>query len=168
MKARKVIAMLMISTLSALSFSALANPLKAEAQTPKVEDTCGKSVAGTYLITIKDSTGKFASRQLITLTRDGNVIIGDSNQGGISGVFNPFTAAQGTYQCVGQTKIRARALDFALPGGIARDDYQATFNLTTKTVTGTIALSFFGLTDNPLGSGTVAGTFTFEGQFIKL
>jgi len=59
------------------------------------DSTCGV-LSATYLLTALNSDGSFAARQLITLTEDRNVIVNDSAEGGVPGVFNPFTTAQGT------------------------------------------------------------------------
>ncbi len=175
MKIRKTLVGLTISVLSAISITQVLNIHKAEAEVaiaPKSEQAiCSKFVTGTYLTTIKDANGGFASRGLITLTNDGNFIVGDSNQGGISGVFNPFTTSQGTWACTGRREIAARYINFSLSNqggtGIARADYRASFDPTTKTVQGTITLQFFDLQGNPLdGDGVDGGTFPFTGQLI--
>ncbi|MEH2242250.1 hypothetical protein [Nostoc sp.] len=175
MKIRRTLLGLTISILSVMSLSDIWNIQKVLAES--VNDTnskqavCSNFVTGTYLTTIKNSKGKFASRGLITLTKEGNFIVGDSDQGGVSGVFNPFTTGQGTWACTGRKEITARAIDFSLSNqggtGIARADYSATFDPTTQTVQGTISLHFFPLQSNPLeGSGTNGGTTFFTGKLV--
>lgn len=175
MKISKTLVALTLGVLSALSISDVLNIHKVQAES--VEDTnseqavCRKFVSGTYLTTIKDVNGNFASRGLITLTKDGNFIVDDSSQGGVAGVFNPFTTAQGTWTCTGKNEITARALDFSLSNqggtGIGRIDYRATFDPKTKTVQGTIVLRLFELQANPLlDDGQDGGTSSFTGQFV--
>ena len=139
----------------------------------QADDRCGP-LSATYLLTVLNSDGSFASRQVFTLTEDGNVIVDDSGQGGVTGVFNPFTTAQGTWECGSRsspTQANATTLDFSLPGSVAggqtigRDDYNITFHAVSKTISGTIELRFFPLSGNPLVSPLPApnSTFTFTG-----
>lgn len=175
MKIRKTLVGLTISVLSAISITQVLNIHKAEAEVvkdPKSEQAiCSNLVTGTYLTTIKDANGNIVSRGLITLTNDGNFIVGDSNQGGVSGIFDPFTTSQGTWVCTGRKEITARFVNFNISNqggtGIARADYHASFDPTTKTVQGTIVLHLFDLLGNPLdGDGRDGGTSSFTGQFI--
>ncbi len=133
------------------------------------QSSCPKALSGTYLTTILNPDSTVASRSLVTLIEDGNIIVGDSNQGGIVGQYDAFTTSQGSWVCKGKQSITARLLNFSTTnqGGtsIARTDYVATFNPKTKALGGSITLSYFGLTDNPLnGVGTTGGSFTFSGQ----
>ena len=141
------------------------------------DDACGP-FSGTYLITVLNSDGSFASRQLLTLTQDGNVVVDDSAQGGVTGVFNPFSTAQGTWQCEsGFSPIRAdaTALDFTFPGSvpggqnIGRTDYEITFHIVSKTISGTSDLRFFPLNGNPLMTPLPSpnASFTFTGVRVK-
>ena len=51
---------------------------------------------------------------------------------------------------------------------VARLDYTISFRNNGNQVTGTITLTTFPLTGNPLdGGGTVVGTFTFVGDLVK-
>jgi hypothetical protein len=135
--------------------------------------SCRSNVTGAYLTTIFNPDNSVASRGVITLTADGNFFVTDSNQGGITNAFNPFTSGQGAWKCNGKTGVSARSITFAFPGstgagGIGRADYQASFNPQTQTVQGTITLRFFGLNANPLLNNVPsAGTFNFSGQQIK-
>jgi hypothetical protein len=175
MKIRNTLVRVTIGVLSVVSIFDICNihEVKAESvlDSNSQQAVCSKFVTGTYLTTITDTQGKFLSRGLITLTQEGNFIVGDSSQGGISGVFNPFTTAQGTWACIGKREITARALDFSLSNtggtGIARVDYRATFDPRTQRVQGTISLRLFGLKDNPLvGNGQDGGTTFFTGQIV--
>ncbi|MBR8833244.1 MAG: hypothetical protein DSM106950_04160 [Stigonema ocellatum SAG 48.90 = DSM 106950] len=172
MRIFKTFTTLTVGVLSVLSISTVMNLHKANAQAAADNEQalCRKSVTGTYLITLTNASGNFASRSLITLTAEGNFIFNDSNQGGISGIFNPFTTGQGTWKCTGKKEVAARALDFSLSDqggtGIARNDYKATFNTRTNTVTGTINLQFFDLQADPLEGDIQSGTITFTGQRV--
>jgi len=133
------------------------------------QSSCPKALSGTYLTTILNPDSTVASRSLVTLIEDGNIIVGDSNQGGILDQYDAFTTSQGTWACKGKQSITARLLNFSTTnkGGtsIARTDYVATFNPTTKALGGSITLSYFGLTGNPLnGAGRPGGSFTFTSQ----
>ncbi|MGH7999003.1 MAG: hypothetical protein ACREPR_06145 [Brasilonema sp.] len=174
MKIFKTFTTLTVGIFSALSISTVMNLHKANAQPVADNDNeqkvCRKSVTGTYLITLKNASGDFTSRSLITLTADGNFVFSDSNQGGISGRFNPFTTGQGTWKCTGKKEVSARALDFSFSDqggtGIARNDYLATFDPQTHTVTGTINLQFFDLQGNPLEGDVQSGSTSFTGQRV--
>ncbi|MHC5826559.1 MAG: hypothetical protein ACYT04_64515, partial [Nostoc sp.] len=98
MKIRRTLIGLTIGVLSAISISDIWNIDKVNAASvndPNSQQAvCTKFATGTNLTTISDSTGKFASRSLITLTTDGNILVTDSNQGGVylgKNQFNPFT-----------------------------------------------------------------------------
>jgi hypothetical protein len=87
----------------------------------QADEQCGPPPA-TYFLTVLNSDGSFASRQVFTLTEDGNVVVGDSAQGGVTGAFNPFTTAQGTWECGSRsspTQANATTLDFSLPGSVS-------------------------------------------------
>ncbi|MBD2446659.1 hypothetical protein H6G76_05660 [Nostoc sp. FACHB-152] len=175
MKIHKTLLGLTIGVFTTVSILNICNTQKVKAESVinlnSEQTVCSRFVTGTYLTTIKDTKGKFASRALITLTKEGNLIVTDSNQGGISGQFDPFTTSQGTWACNGTKAITGRALNFSISNqggsGIARNDYQATFNQRTQTVEGTIELRLFGLQANPLqGNGQNAGSFSFTGQLV--
>jgi hypothetical protein len=137
------------------------------------DNACG-ALPGTYLLTVLNSSGSFSSRQLLTLTQDSNVIVDDSAQGGVTGEFNPFTTAQGTWACESRSapiQADATTLDFTLPGSVAggqsigRTDYEITFHAVSNTISGTIDLRFFPLTGNPLATPLPApsSTYSFTG-----
>jgi hypothetical protein len=175
MKIHKTLLGLTIGVLTTVSILDIWNIRKVKAESVidvnSEQKVCRRFVTGTYLTTIKDANGNFASRALITLTKDGNLIVTDSNQGGILGQFDPFTTSQGTWVCNGTRAIKGRALNFSISNqggrGIARNDYSATFDHRTQTVEGTIDLRLFGLQANPLqGNGQNAGSFSFTGQLV--
>ncbi|MCC5642322.1 hypothetical protein LC607_05020 [Nostoc sp. CHAB 5824] len=134
---------------------------------------CSKLVPGTYLTTILDANGNFASRGVITLTKEGNLFVTDSNQGGVSGAFNPFGDTQGSYRCIEKKAISATGINFGFSGNngvndIARSDIKAILNPITQTLQGTITVRSFALKANPLQEeGVLVGTFSFTGQRIN-
>ena len=154
-------------TVALIGVTSLASALEFDRNA--AHSSCPKALSGTYLTTILNPDSTVASRSLVTLIEDGNIIVGDSNQGGILEQYDAFTTSQGTWACKGKQSITARLLNFSTTnqGGtsIARTDYVATFNPKTKALGGSITLSYFGLTDNPLNSVDDSGErFTFTGQ----
>jgi hypothetical protein len=138
----------------------LLNPHKASADD---EGPNGRS----YVITVVDSTGAFASRGVITLHADQTMSVIDSGQGGPTFFF---TSQLGSWKPNGSGGVVARTIDFDFPpnADVARLDYSISFAQEHTQVTGTITLTTFPLQANPLdGGGTVAGTFTFTGQLIN-
>jgi hypothetical protein len=121
-----------------------------------------------YLITVKTSTGGFASRGVIVLHSDHTMSVTDSGEGGPTFFF---TSQLGVWKPDGRGGLVARTLDFDFPpnADVARLDYAISFSLQGTAVAGTITLTTFPLQANPLdGGGTIAGTFSFTGQLIKL
>ena len=140
--------------------------------------TCREFV-GTYLLTNFEEDGSFDSRSLITFWRDGNFSLIDSNQGGIPGVFNPFTEAVGSWTC-SRNDNRERVatmvtLDFTLPGTlntgqqIARVDFfDVTVDKKTGKIKGSAKLRFFPFDSNPLAPpDVIEDPFHFEGERVK-
>ncbi len=126
-------------------------------------------IGGTYLTTIKDSAGNFASRAVFTLHADHTMSGMDSGQGGPTYFFS---SQRGSWRPDGHRRIAARMVDFLfLSSGpvIARLDYTIVFATDRSRVTGTIILRTFPLLDeNPFdGEGDYIDTFTFVGEFIK-
>lgn len=123
---------------------------------------------GTYLLTIKDATGEFASRGVITLHGDHTLTAIDSAQGGPEFFFS---SQQGAWEPDGEGGAVGRTLDFdfQLPQDVARLDYVFDFRSDDKDVTGTITLTTFPLEGDPLHDeeGIVAGTFTFDGTRVR-
>jgi hypothetical protein len=126
---------------------------------------------GSYLTTIKDAGGNFASRSVITMHADQTILAVDSAEEGPKDYFG---SQLGTWKPAGNHRIAARTINFRYPhgtdpGGVARSDYVISFAPDRRQVTGTITLRTFPLEDgNPLeDEGTLIGTFTFEGEWIK-
>jgi hypothetical protein len=123
---------------------------------------------GSYLTTIKDSAGNFASRGVMTLHADQTISVIDSRQGGTEFFFS---SQLGSWKPDSYGRIVARTIDFDFPPNpdVARLDYTISFSPDRSQVTGIVTLSTFPLEGaNPLeGEGTVVGTFTFMGELIK-
>ena len=123
---------------------------------------------GSYLTTIKDSAGDFASRGVIALHVDRTMSVTNSGQQGPAFFFS---SQLGSWKPDGNRKIVARTIDFNFPPSpdVARVDYTFSFAQDRSQVTGTITLMTFPLENgNPLdGEGTVIGNFTFVGELIK-
>ncbi len=125
---------------------------------------------GSYLTTIQDSAGNFASRSVITLHADQTLLAVDSAEQGPNDYFG---SQLGTWKPVGNHRIAARTINFRYPrgtdpGGVARSDYVISFAPDRRQVTGTITVTTFPLETSPFdGEGTVLGTFTFVGELIK-
>ena len=132
----------------------------------QAEDDQGFS-GRSYVTTIKDSAGNFASRAVITLHADHTMSAIDSGQGGPSFFFS---SQLGSWKPDDHGGVLARTLDFDFPpnAAVARLDYAISFAEDHSQVTGTITLTTFPLQGDPLdGGGTVLGTFTFVGELIK-
>lgn len=61
---------------------------------------CSSKLAGSYLLSIDYSNGDLSSRAVLSLSKDGQLVVNDSTQGGVEGVFDPFTSGQGTWRCL--------------------------------------------------------------------
>ncbi len=171
-------ALLTASFLAAFGAGMLSPPVNAETLTP---ESC-KDVAGTYLTTVTDIEDVFMSRGLITFTSDGNFLVNDSGQGGLPGVFEPFSSGQGTWKCVEKLsdglKVEAVALTFTMPSAnrrpaIGRVDYTASVNPASNKITGKIALKFSSegdleMSDPVNAPGAVFEEFSFDGERVVL
>jgi hypothetical protein len=142
----------------------------------RADDDCGR-LAKSYLVNVI-SGGSLASREVLTLTHDGKAFTIDSNQGGVTGVSNPFSSEQGSWSCHPDNPVfqaTATVIDFCLtgtvPGGpsLARIDYKISSNPGSKAISGTIDLRFFPLKGDPLVNPLPppAASFTFTGVPIK-
>jgi len=92
---------------------------------------------GSYLTTVKDANGNFASRGVITLHADHTMSVIDSGQGG------PFlfSSQLGSWK-FNEKGVAGRTIDFDFPpnAGAARLDYTISFSQGGNQVTGTITL----------------------------
>ena len=127
----------------------------------------GRSFTGaTYVITVMDPQGNFASRGVIALHAGGTMSATDSGQGGPTFFFS---SQLGSWKPNTSGGVVARTIDFDYPpnADVARLDYTLQFTNKGTQITGTITLTIFPLTGDPLGSGgTVVGTFTFTGDVV--
>ena len=115
-----------------------------EAQTVDNAVTCRGILTGTFLTTIRASTGAFASRSAVTLHGDGTQSAIDSRQHqGVQGT--SFSAQQGAYRCTGSRTASATTLNFGFPRQetIARSDWSITYNTETKSIAGTITVFIY-------------------------
>lgn len=125
--------------------------------------------AGTFLITITDAHGAFASNSVITLHSDNSVAVIDSGQEG-NGV--SFSSQQGVWESEPNGTLKARTIDWSFPfatNGSARVDYTFNAGGGANQVSGSIVLTFFPPNGNPLdGGGSPGGTFTFTGRRVTI
>lgn len=117
-------------------------PLPSAAQTT---EPC-RAMAGTYLATIANGTGDYASRALITLFADGNLHIVDSSQDvGLQG--SSFSTQSGAWRCSTDASAAATTLNFGFPprGSIARSDWtlDQAHSKSGQALKGTIDLHIF-------------------------
>src|SRR5215831_17245930 len=105
----------------------------------------------TYLITITDAQGAFASRGVLTLHGDRTLSVIDSGQGGPAFFF---TSQLGAWKPDGKGGAVGRTLDFDFPPNadvdVARLDYTFTFRANDTQVRETITLRTFPLQGDPL------------------
>ena len=116
--------------------------LPARAQTT---EPC-RAMVGTYLATIVNSAGDYASRALITLHADGNLAIVDSAQDeGLQG--SSFSSQSGAWRCSTDASASARTLNFGFPPrtSIARSDWtlDQAHSKSGQALKGTIDLYIF-------------------------
>src|SRR5215471_18208335 len=93
---------------------------------PATADPLNVSHGATYLLTITDAHGTFASRLVITLHGDRTLSAVDSGQGGPAF----FSSQLGAWESDGPNSAVGRALDFDFPpnADVARADYTFTFS----------------------------------------
>src|SRR3974377_1426195 len=104
---------------------------------PAAADQGGSGAS--YLTTVKDSSGNFASRGVITLHADNTMSVIDSGQGGPAFLFS---SQLGAWKPDGKGGLVAKAVDFDFPSvDIARVDYTIQFSQNGTQITGTITLT---------------------------
>jgi hypothetical protein len=121
----------------------------------------------TYITTVKDSSGNFFTRTVLTLHADHTMSVVAADQGGPTFFF---TSQLGSWKPDGKGGVVAKTIDFDFPpnADVARIDYTISFAGDHDRVTGTETLTTFPLQGNPLdGGGTLLGTFTFTGELVK-
>jgi hypothetical protein len=139
-----------------------------------------RALVGTFVTSVSDIEGVFSSRGLATLTADGIFLMTDSAQSGLPGIYQPFSSAQGAWQCLGAEggTIRAAAtgLNFVLPGeglttGFGRTDYRLSLDSESGVLSGTVELSFTAQGDleaaDPVSApGPVLEKFELDGKRV--
>jgi hypothetical protein len=150
---------LVVVVVAAVGLVALLHPQRATADEGSVR-------GGSFLTTFTDSNGNFVSRGVITLHADHTMSVIDSGQGGPTFFF---TSQLGSWKPDGEGGAVGKTIDFDFPPNQASERLDYTFKFGNNgSATGTVVLTTFPLTGNPLdGGGTVAGTFTFVGQLIQ-
>ncbi len=140
---------------------------------------CGAFV-GAYVTTFTDREGVFSSRGLMAFTSDGLLLVSDSAQGGVPGIYDPFGSAQGAWRCLGveggKLQISAVGLNFVLPAdgrtpSFGRVDYRAGLDTQTGMVSGRATLRITSGKDlegmDPIGKpGAVVDEFHFDGKRV--
>jgi hypothetical protein len=119
-------------TIAAALAASLAS-LPAQAQAPSI--SCNAALVGTWLTTIQNAAGDYASRSLLTIHADGTMVSADSAQHqGMQG--SSFSAQHGA-------SAAATTMNFGFPNreSIARSDW--TLAHDGKALKGTIALHIF-------------------------
>lgn len=134
---------------------------------------------GTYLTTnhVKDESGKFISRSLISLTNGGHAFFTDSGEAGEPG-FGPFSDGRGAWRCVsnekGVTRFLATVLDFTFisPSSpkqlIGRLDIDGSFDAAAGKLAGTMTLYLVAIDGDPLKQADMkkSAEGTFEAQKV--
>jgi hypothetical protein len=125
-------------------------------------------IGRSYLTTIRDSTGAFVSRGVITLHPDRTISVTDSGQGG---PFYHFSSQLGSWRPDGNRRVVARTVDFDFPPSpkvVARVDFTLEFGEDPDQLAGTITVTYFPLEADPLGGGgTVVVDDTLVGELIR-
>lgn len=139
-------------------------------------------LVGTYMTTITDREGVFSSRGLMSFASGGVLIMSDSAQGGVPGVWDPFSSSQGAWRCLGtndgELRVGAVGLNFVLPGdgrrpSMARVDYQASLDTGTGELSGKATLRLSDAMDlegaDPMANpGKLMDEFEFEGTRVTV
>jgi hypothetical protein len=127
----------------------------------------GPNNGATYLTTVKDLSGNFITRTVLTLHADHTMSVVAADQGGPTSFF---TSQLGSWKPDGKGGVVAKTLDFDYPPNpdVVRIDYTISFDPDHDRATGTETLTAFPLQGNPLdGGGTVLVTATFTGELVK-
>ena len=116
----------------------------------------------------------------MTFVPGGTLLVTDSRQGGQTGVYEPFSAGQGSWSCETKedtTGFSALSLTFTTPPGSAgskfgRVDYEGTIDPAGNGISGKLSLRISESRDlegaDPLGNpGEVLETFDFSGTRIQ-
>jgi hypothetical protein len=130
-------------------------------------DREGPRNGATYLTTVRDSSGNFTARTVLTLHADHTMSVVASDQGGPTAFF---TSQLGSWKPDGKGGVVAKTIDFDYPpnADVVRIDYTISFDSDHDRATGTEILTAFPLQGNPLdGGGTLLTTATFTGELVR-
>ncbi len=145
-------------------------------------EPCG-GVIGTYVVSITDIEGVFASRQIVSFLPGGIYLVRDSGaQRRFPGVFEPFPIGQGVWKCAAGGPdgigIDAMVLAFTRPQaerrrGFARADYKVSFDPAAETISARITLRLTAEGDieaaDPIKNpGPVIEEFGLDGERVVL
>ena len=150
------------SLIMALGSVALLSPPNATADSEE-----GHHNGATYVTTVRDSSGNFTTRTVLTLHADHTMSVVAADQGGPTFFF---TSQLGSWKPDGKGGVVAKTIDFDYPpnADVVRIDYTISFDPDHDRATGTETLTAFPLQGNPLdGGGTVLTTATFTGELVK-
>lgn len=166
MNTRKLRLVIGIAALAA-TLGAGASAFASDDQDGGHKSSCRSRIVGTYLTTILDSEGEFASRSIMSFHDDGRVTAVDSSQE--SGIQNAgFTAQLGSYACSGRRSARAVTLNFGFtyPPDLARTDWEFSIHRGERSIEGTAVLYILPDVEfaDPFADGLQpVATFTFDG-----
>jgi len=170
---RRIVTLVLAATIGGNGAGALA--------ASNTDGTCA-ALIGTFVTSVADREGVFSSRGLMTFTSDGIVLVSDSAQGGVAGLWDPFSGSQGSWKCRGadgQTlNAAAVALNFVLPRDgksprFARIDYELKLDSESQLLSGTATLRFTSGRDlealDPIDKpGPALDTFQFDGRRLRV
>jgi hypothetical protein len=155
----------LFTLIAALGSVALLSPPNATAQSEREHE--GRHNGATFLTTVKDSSGNFITRTVLTLHADHTMSVVAADQGGPTSFF---TSQLGSWKPDEKGGVVAKTLDFDYPpnADVVRIDYTIRFDPDHDRVTGTETLTAFPLQGDPLdGGGTVLITATFTGELVR-
>ncbi|MCP4385044.1 MAG: hypothetical protein GY798_27135 [Hyphomicrobiales bacterium] len=133
------------------------------------DSDCMNNLAGTYLLSITKDDGSFASRAIMSIDDNGNLLIADSNQ-----LPFKFGLQMGVLHCVGGSDAEAVTLDFGMTesdgaADLARSDWRLT--ATEDKIAGEISVVLYQPleTCDPMAAPEACdadpmGTFAFAGS----
>ncbi|MDF3074792.1 MAG: hypothetical protein K0S54_2459 [Alphaproteobacteria bacterium] len=127
------------------------------------------SMTGSWLATIENGSGAYASRAILTVHGDGTFSVVDSAQHqGVQG--SAFSSQAGSWRCTAADKASGRTLNFGFPPreSLARSDW--TLSHDGKSLSGTVALHIFaGVKDVDIAraESKPVDTFRFTTQRVS-
>ena len=140
---KRMLLVVVVVTLCSIATSGSFGTASAQVKITGPDDViCRSRFSGTYLTTIQDSQGDFASRSIVTMHRDGNLSVTDSGE--FAGMFGH---QQGSYRCTEIHSAKAITLDFSFSdpdtsGDIARSDWVIVMT-PEGSIAGEITVNFY-------------------------